>query len=354
MTLLLTEGFGQGDNYTTWWNNGESRWWQSQGDGNCCYPDPSYGRHGSGLRYNTGGGQQAIRRGIPNTTTVIQGHAMLHNYGDNYQFRALFRFWQGGTMYLTVHFDHWNNKLLVYRQDGAIGSGTLLGQTASGVHSSDGAWHYWECKATIDSVNGAVQVRRDGVTLINLTGVNTQQGANAYVDTVECCTQSNYQNTYIDDIYVCDTNGTTNNDFLGDVTIETLHPSFNGTNSQMLGSDGNSVNNYQLINDWNDGTWTDATNTGDMDTYAYGDTGYSVPSTILGVVVTDRAYKTDTGARSIANVALYNGNTLQGSDHAFSGTGINWIIDVLETKPGGGAWTTAAINAAEFGVVARP
>src|SRR5437764_673985 len=53
---------------------------------------------------------------------------------------------------------------------------------------------------------------------------------------------------YLDDLYVCDATGTTNNTFLGDVRVHTLVPSGNGTDSGLTGSDGNQVNNYQLVN----------------------------------------------------------------------------------------------------------
>jgi hypothetical protein len=359
VTLIITESFNQGSTSASWWNAGQSRWFQSNGNNNNCFASPSVGRHGAGLSYNAGSAQQAIRQQLPaaaEDATLIMGMAILHQTGDSYQFRSLFRFWSDNvtTMHVTVHFDFTNQRLIVYRGDGALGVGTLLGQTSNGVHTADGIWHYWECKVVLDAAAGSVLVKRDGVTMINLTGVNTKNGGTkTTLDGVECTTMNSSTNQWIDDVYVCNTAGTTNNDFLGDVTIECLRPNNNGTTSGFMGSDGNQTNNYQLVIDATDATYVDGTNTGDKDTYAYADSAYAAPSTILGLTVTTRAYKTDTGARTMASVARLSGTEQNGADRTLT-TGAGNYVEVMETKPGGGAWGPADVNAAEFGAIARP
>jgi hypothetical protein len=59
---------------------------------------------------------------------------------------------------------------------GAIG-GTLLGRSDPCI--APGGYHHFECKTKIDNATGYIEVRVNQVTVLNLTGIDTQNTANA-------------------------------------------------------------------------------------------------------------------------------------------------------------------------------
>ena len=88
------------------------------------------------------------------------------------------------------------------------GDGTLLATSAQALLS--GAWYYIEIKATINNATGAVAVNVNGHEWVNVSGIDTQYTANAYVSLVKWHVYGK-----IDDIYICDDAGGVNDNFLG-------------------------------------------------------------------------------------------------------------------------------------------
>ena len=88
-------------------------------------------------------------------------------------------------------------------------------------------WHYFEVKVVCHDTAGYYQVRIDGVTVLSGTNVDTRAGADTRF--VRFRMDEYYQ--YMDDIYICDTDGTANNDFLGQILVEAIFPNADGDNS---------------------------------------------------------------------------------------------------------------------------
>jgi hypothetical protein len=157
---------------------------------------------------------------------------------------------------------------------------------------------------------------------------------------------------YVDDYYACDIQGSTNNDFLGDVRVQAVFPNGNGNYSQLTNDLGNMTNNYTHVDeaDPNDDTdYVESSNAGDKDTYTYQDLP-TTTGTVYGVQVMTYAKKTDSGSRTIRNLARLSGTDADnGSDIALP-SGYTYLPSIFETKPGGGAWTITDVNNAEFGV----
>ena len=154
----------------------------------------------------------------------------------------------------------------------------------------------------------------------------------------------------MDDIYVCDDTGGTNNDFLGDIRVEALLPNGNGNSSQFDGSDGNTTDNYLLVDDAtpNDDTdYVESPDSGDKDTYAYGNLASSTGS-VYGVQICPYARKTESGIRNLKTVARLSGTETDGPERPV-GDSYAYMPDIRETKPGGGAWSISDVNSAEFG-----
>jgi hypothetical protein len=206
---------------------------------------------------------------------------------------------------------------------------------------------------TIDDSTGVVVVKVNEVTDIKLSSQDTRNGGNASVNRIRPQTVGWQSGTalYFDDLVVITTSGGTATDFIGDVRVESIFPNGNGNSSQLVGSDGNSTDNYLLVDETapNDDTdYVESSTVGDKDTYAYSNVTPTT-GTVHGVQLLPYAKKTDAGTRSIVSVARHSGTEEDSSAKTLNST-YAYLPDVRETKPGGGAWSISDVNAAEFGV----
>ena len=228
-------------------------------------------------------------------------------------------------------------------------NGTAL-TTGATVLAAD-TWYYLELKFTI-SDTGTYEFKINGVAEFSSGSADTRNGANASVNTIQLRGGAlSTQTMSFDDLYVLDTTGgAPTNDFLGDIRVEALQASGNGNSSQFDGSDGNSTDNYLLVDETtpdSDTTYVESPDVGDKDTYAFDDVTPST-GTVYGVQILPFCRKTDAGARSICSVARLSGTETDSSDKVLS-TSYTYMPDIRETKPGGGVWTITDVNNAEFG-----
>jgi hypothetical protein len=150
-----------------------------------------------------------------------------------------------------------------------------------------------------------------------------------------------------------DTSGTINNDFKGDCRVEAIFPNGNGNSSVLVGSDGNSTDNYLLVDENppnSDTDYVESSTVGDKDTYNYGSIT-SAFGVVHGVQICPFVKKTDAGVRSIANVARSSGTEADSASQALAAT-YGYLPTIKEDDPStpGSRWTVAGVNAAEFGV----
>lgn len=335
MSLIFIEGFDDGLTAVKWAQVGG-------------VVGTAGGRNGSGLRCPTN--NQYFNRFVVASTDehAIMTIGMAVRFGGT-QGAEFLRFQSdaGATSHLDISQDG-NNALEVRRGPG----GTLLGVTANNT-ITPGVWRYLEVKATLSDTVGTVDVRLDEVNILSLSGIDTKNGGTKTVfDSFFIYTDFPAFAIDFDDLYVCNGAGSINTGFLGDCAVETLYPSGNGNSSMLAGSDGNSVDNYALVNETgapNTATYVGSGNPGDKDTYAFGDLTHTTGA-VLGVAVRAYAAKSDTGARSISNVVRSGGSDTVLTAQALS-TGYNHHSDIVEQNPvGPTAWTVTSVNAAEFGV----
>lgn len=257
------------------------------------------------------------------------------------------------TTHLSVTLDT-AKKIRVYRGN----LGTLLGTSTSTVMATPGTYYYVEVKATLHDSAGTVEVLVDGVSVLALTGVDTKNGGTkAVFDSVTWAAAAS--SWLASDFFICNGAGSTNNDFLYAPNIYWIKPNGNGASSQGVGSDGNSTNNYQLVDDAVNNPdptdYVDLVNTGDKDTYTFTDvSGIPASRTVLGAMVWSLSQKTDAGARSLSHVARSSGGTE--TDVATAPALINGTFGAVgaavEAVPGGGTWDVTELNAMEFGIKA--
>ena len=268
-------------------------------------------------------------------------------------------------------------QLALFR-DGPGTSEVLLGVGPNVLKLNE--WYYVEMKALADSgTSGFAEVRLGGVTEINVTGIKTTgddplcAGAAVSFDnflwkgdtnivtrtsgspfTVSVNALAN--GPYIDDIYICDTTGSFNNDFLGDIYVETLLPDGAGNSSGWTPLSGSNYQNVdeQAVDD--DTTYVSTNTATTTDTYTY--SNLAVNTTVNAVQTVAVARFDDGGPHSIAHVARPGGTDNIGTTQAMpfyvnGGSGGSYLdyFEPWDVNPDtAAAWTAAQVNASEFGI----
>ena len=243
---------------------------------------------------------------------------------------------------------------LVTNLDGTItakrggGNGTVLG-TSSALTPVlvANVWQYVEFGLKCNGSTGTVDIRVNGVSVLSLTGQNTQGEATTTIGAVQIL-GANITN-YVQDIYICDSNGSRNNGFLGDVHVSVFNPTSNGTYTQYTANGAASL--WQSVSA---ATPTDSTVFASdnvvSDKMSVNLAPSSVIGTIAGVILVGRAEKTDSGTRTANLFALNNGNEVDGSSIAL-GTSYKYSTQVLETDPNTGIpFTNAGFNTLQAGI----
>ena len=214
-------------------------------------------------------------------------------------------------------------------------------------------WVTIEVKATISNT-GSLTVRLNGVPLTNLdnlTGVDTYGSGAADVASVLLKVPSNGGMTggYVsfDDFYVCDTTGSINNDFLGDVRVHTRMPDGDATPNQFTAV-GAGTDKWERVDespDDEDTTYLHTATVGHEERFGFPDLPAGV-TTVLGVQALAVVRKEDAGTRTVRNVIT--GSSATDADGATTGlaSGYTYIADIFETDPGtSAAWTKANADA---------
>lgn len=158
---------------------------------------------------------------------------------------------------------------------------------------------------------------------------------------------------YVDNIYVTDTNGTKNTLNLGPVEVIALYPSGNGNSSDLVGSDGNSVDNHLLVdeNPADSADYVGSATEGDKDTYAMDDLA-DTPG-IKGIIASFYAATTDSGAKYIRPVIRLSSTDYVGASIGLS-TDYDYVEETFDDNPAtSAAWTYSDINGMEFGQEVR-
>lgn len=228
--------------------------------------------------------------------------------------------------------------------------GTILGVADAIVPTK--VWHYIECKVRFHDSSGTVEVRVNGETVLNLTGQDTKPGSATSPSLVYICGSNSNMDTWCDDYYILDAAGATHNDFLGDCAIRQLKPNGNGTTNDFVGSDGDSTDNYLLVDDDDpdsDTTYSGSATVGEKDLYALEDVA-DTPATIHGISVVSFGKKTDAGAKTFVHV-VRSGTTESDSSALTPAETYGHQYSFYAQDPDtSAAWTEAGVNAMEAGV----
>lgn len=342
MALLFMDGF---DHYAT---ADITKKWTSNSGGNATI-NATAGRRGGGACL-VPNAANFLTKVLPASSSWIMGFAFslgaLPPSGAGVYIAALFD--AAGDMQCGLQINP-NGTLGVSRPATNLTNGTSTNSIAPN------EFNYIEWKVTIADSIGAdtCKVRVNGQDWITVaTGQDTKATTIATASILKIgnldVTKS-LGSCKFDDLYICNGAGSTNNDFLGDVRVDTLFPNADGSYSQFAPSSGTA--HYLLVDESAPNTtdYNASATVGDRDSYAFQDLAPLVSQIVYGVQASAAVYKDDTGGRSVAPFIRLNSANDDGTALALS-TSMQYASALRETKPGGGAWTAADVNAAEFGV----
>ncbi len=208
--------------------------------------------------------------------------------------------------------------------------------------SAAGVWRYIELKYTPGT--GACEIRVDGVLRVN---GNVPTTASVSSLAFEYPSGNQY---WIDDLYVLDSTGATNNNYLGDVRVQTLLPSSDGANLAMSPASG--TTHYSRVNEATPDTtsYVFSGAAGVKDSYKYQQLTANT-SSVHAVAVTSYASKDAPVAAGLATLVRIGSTDYANAQPQMLSA--SWVAatDIYQTRPSDNApWTPTDVNTAEFGV----
>lgn len=210
---------------------------------------------------------------------------------------------------------------------------------------------YLEVKVVVADSGGSVTVKVDGTTVVSYSGDTRNGGTSGVVDNLVLSRSAS--SMLLDDAYLLNTAGAAPyNDFLGDIAVRTLVPVGNGSSSDFVGSDGNTTDNYLLVDEtppsMTDYVGTAAT--GKADFYAMTD----IPTTDLPLATRVSIYglKSDAGTPPILKPSTKgDGGTIRDEAAVTLNTAVLPFAGAVQTTdPDGDTLTAANVNAMQAGM----
>jgi hypothetical protein len=248
---------------------------------------------------------------------------------------------------------------LVEVRRGPTSGGTVLGTSSTALLAN--TWYYIEFKWTIHNATGAFELRINTVVEASATNQDTQNAGSAAWSLVRFAGNPSLIDTHVDDFYLLDAAdsgvvGAPNNDFLGDSIVEYLAPTGNGTSSELVGQDADSVDNYLNVDETpgpdGDTTYNETNVVSAQDSYALANLGALAGGGLKAIQAVAVVRKTSASARELRSVIRHSGVDYYGTPLALA-TAYGGLRQIEQGKnPGGGTtvWATADIDALEVGV----
>ena len=270
-------------------------------------------------------------------TTEMVGNSLQNFFGN-------FRSDNGGTSQIGLNCDGAGHMRLL-RGDG-FGTQILVSSYAFPFTS---AWHSIEGKLKVADSGGEVIIKVDGVEIINYVGDTRNGGTSTKLDQWEC-RPNGFSSNLVDDWMLNDTTGSANNTWTGEVSIQGLRPTGNGAFSDLVGSDGNSVDNYQLVDEYpyNITDYVSSLTTGAKDTYDF--SNLAKTGTVIAVQATAYASKSEAGPKFFRIVQRgASGGLVETADLPLSTTFLPVPGPIWLTDGDGSPWTKARVDASSSG-----
>ena len=231
--------------------------------------------------------------------------------------------------------------------DGSFSLDDVTGTVArsAGGLIQTGQYNYFEMKAQILSPShGVATVRLNGVTLMNAVNWTPNSG-NTTFTSFGLVGPGAGLSANVDDLYICDLSGSTNNDFLGAIRIYAVVPSANGT--PVNWTPNGAATNFQCVNSVPPGTpFVSGAAVNVTDQYIYDVSSVPAGLQIFGLQHILNAQLASAGSRQIASIV----NGIVGPPSAPTTTEKMMKTPYDKNPATGLAWTTSDFPATELGV----
>lgn len=339
MTLLWIDGF-----------EGYSEFGVDQG-----YDLGSYG--GAEIRSGGRGGGRClaiagsgVAKRIPSRTELIVGYARKGPNGGN--IHISFDNSQPNIGWLAIGVDELNN---VYGQQSPLSAGPYLFRDIEAPMRLNNVWRYYEHKLKIGGgTTGSYELRIDETPVVTLSGINTRYGGSSPASIERIVTAGT--GALLDDFYIADTLGATDNDFLGDLRMIDIHP-----NGPVLSqwTPAAATANWEQVKDIltdDDATYNQSGNVGDKDIYEYEDPNLPSGTVVIALATMTSARRLgDSGPRELR--AYIRGGIGSATPTVEVEGGIHQLSDTYymeqflrTTNPAtGNRWTAAEVDAIRAG-----
>ena len=256
---------------------------------------------------------------------------------------------------------------VAFTNDGALhvvrGAAFDLGannqQTVRVASSAAGAfpltgWQFLEMKVTPTSaivrVNGQAVINYSGTTIQEgMPSEYTQFGLGGY--TFGALAGTGWSGK-VDDLYLFNTSGTTNNDFIGDVRCDYLKPDGAGAVSDsVIGGSSPAATRWESVADQtpdDDVTFVTLAAVDDEDSYTHEDLEFEV-GTVYAVQGVAYARKSDSGIVGMRHTQRVNSLFDEGPIRYPAGGEYAYFLTPFD-ESADGAWTVTKVNDSEFGL----
>ena len=338
MSVLFLDSF---DHYTVM-----DEKWDAQFFGGNILPVQSEGRFTPGalqIKGSGGGGSQT--KNLPATVEIIAGFAYNNTPADVHVGNFRFTDDTGAAAILQIN------------TTSGIGTLTYNGETVTTAASvfTGSAFQHIEFRIKQHPSLGELEIRRNGSTVASGINLDTLPGGSLGFVSFAVTATNNAQVHHMDDLYIFDTLGTTNNTFAGDTRITVLRPSANGLDNNFTPT--GAATNFQAVDEQvhdQDTTYVEAGQIGAKERYNnfdFSDLGIS-PGTIFCTQVVNAAKKTDAGRLDyidqliIGGIAFDNGVDVIATSGTYQMTFLRNDVDPSDS----GAWTEAKIAALGSGI----
>lgn len=235
-------------------------------------------------------------------------------------------------------------------------SGTVLDTSATLVPAN--SWNHIEAFVSIDAAIGSVEVRLNGVTILNLAGINTisadaeVSGATngGLAEVSQWSTRhilSDGSTRWIDDIVAWEagTTGSPNDDFVGDKKVFTQFPDADTADADWVPLTGADM--FAMVDEADpdgDTSYDESTTAGDVMGLSFPDANAATIA-IAAVIVAHKSKKTDAGTCNVQTSIVSSGDEEVGADNPMT-TAYTLNQDVFELDPHTDApWTLPGVNA---------
>jgi len=334
MALLFTEGFDSYPNPIPLWY----KW-------NRLTTAPRVtGRTGYGIQVNSG---DFISKTVADSTTMIVGFAIkpTNTGAANYKIIRIYNKEDqavinvGLTGFTTIYIEDFN---------------AVVDLTTFNLPLNQ--WSYIEVKVSqaIDNAPvGAVRVRATVGALIHVlyTSPLGRDFNNATLNTICTCVFNGDGDQQYDDVYIADTTGPANNNFMGAIKIRTVMPTANGAVIQLTPVGAGM--NYQAVNNpvlTPGATYVESRIIGEKDLYVGGGLVIT-PGNQIGGVVVNAVVKKDKSGYGQVGLPIRIGATDSDSCPYFVSSGYQSIQRHLDLNPVTNApWTEVGVNSMQAGV----